>query len=57
VFGHQIGMLPQAIAGAFDLDDHGMVQQPIEQCGGDDGIAKGTPRNTGFERRLRVSGA
>ena len=33
-------MLTQAIARSFDLDDDGVVQQPIEQRGGDDGIAE-----------------
>ena len=36
----EIGVLAQAIAGALDLDDDGMVEQPIEQRGGDDGIAE-----------------
>jgi hypothetical protein len=30
----------QAVAGAFDLDDDGMVEQPVEQRGGDDGVAE-----------------
>jgi hypothetical protein len=38
VSGHQIGMSPQAIAGAFDLDHHGMVQEPVQQGGRDHGI-------------------
>ena len=33
-------MLAHAVAGAFDLDDDGVVQQPVEQRGGDDGIAE-----------------
>lgn len=33
-------MLAHAVAGTFDLDHDGMVQQPVEQCGGDDGIAE-----------------
>jgi hypothetical protein len=40
VLGHEIGMLSEAIAGAFDLDDDGVMQQPVEQRGGDDGIAE-----------------
>src|SRR5271157_972841 len=35
VLGHEIGMLTQAVARTFDLDDDGVVKQPIEQCGGD----------------------
>lgn len=33
-------MLTHAIAGPFDLDDDGMMEQPIQQRGGDDGIAE-----------------
>jgi hypothetical protein len=41
--GHQIGVLAQAVAGSVDLDDDGMVEQPIEQRGGDNGIAEDLP--------------
>ena len=40
VLWHEIGVLPQAVAGAFDLHDDGVVQQPVEQGGGDHGVAK-----------------
>ena len=40
MLGHQIGMLPQTVARAFDLNDDGMMEQPVEQRGGDDGIAE-----------------
>ena len=40
MLGHQIGMLAQPIARAFDLDDDGVVEQPVKQGGGDDGIAR-----------------
>ena len=33
-------MLTQAIARALDLDHDGMVEQPVEERGGDDGIAE-----------------
>jgi hypothetical protein len=33
-------MLAQAVAGALDLHDHGMVEQPIEQGGGNDRVAE-----------------
>ena len=33
-------MLTEAVARAFDLDDDGMVEKPVEQRGGDDGIAE-----------------
>ena len=38
--GNQIGVLAHAIAGTLDLDDHGMMEQPVEERGGDDGIAE-----------------
>jgi len=40
VFRDQIGMMAQVIAGAFDLDDAGIVQQTVEERGGDDGGAE-----------------
>jgi hypothetical protein len=40
VLGHELGMLAQPVAGALDLDDNGMVEEPIEQGGGDDRIAE-----------------
>ena len=40
VLGHEVGVLAQPIARSFDLDDDGVVEQPIEQRGGDDGIAE-----------------
>ena len=33
-------MLAQAIAGTLDLDDDGVMQEPIEERGGDDRIAE-----------------
>ena len=40
MLGHQVGMLAQAVAGAFDLDHHGMMEEPIEQRGGHLGVAE-----------------
>lgn len=40
MFGHQFGMLPQPVAGSFDLHDDGMVKQSVEQRGGDDGVSE-----------------
>ena len=40
MLGNEIGVLAQTIAGAFDLDDDGVVEQPIEERGGDDEIAE-----------------
>ena len=33
-------MLSETVAGAFDLDDDGVVQEAIQQRGGDDGVAE-----------------
>jgi len=40
VLGDQVGVVAQPIAGAFDLDHDGVVQQSVEQRGGDDRIAE-----------------
>ena len=36
----QVGMLPQPVAGTFDLDNDSVVKQPVEQRGGDHRIAE-----------------
>ena len=33
MLGYQIGVLAQAVAGALDLDDDGVVKEAIEQRG------------------------
>ena len=33
-------MLAHPVAGALDLNDCGVVEQPVEQCGGDNRIAE-----------------
>ena len=38
--GQEVGVLAQPIAGALDLDDDGVMKKPVEECGGDDGIAE-----------------
>jgi hypothetical protein len=40
VLRHEIGVLAQTVARSLDLDDDGMVKQPIEQCGCNNGIAE-----------------
>lgn len=40
VLGQQIGMPTQAVTRAVDLDDDGMMQQPVEQRGCDHGAAE-----------------
>jgi hypothetical protein len=40
VLREQVGVLAQPVAGPFDLDHHGMVEQAIEQCGGDHGTTE-----------------
>ena len=51
VLWHEIGVLAQAVAGAFDLHDDSVVQQPVEQGGGDDGVAEH------FDLPLTLSGS
>ena len=38
--GQEVGVFAQPIAGALDLDDDGVVKEPVEEGGGDDGIAE-----------------
>ena len=33
-------MATEAVAGALDADDDGVVEEPVEQRGGDDGVAE-----------------
>jgi hypothetical protein len=40
VLGQKVGMFAQAITRALDLEDDGVMKEPIEQRGGDDGIAE-----------------
>lgn len=40
MLGNQLGVLTQAVAGALDLDDYGVVQEPIEERGGDHRVAE-----------------
>ena len=35
---HEVGVLSLAVAGALDVHDDSVVQQPVEQGGGDDGV-------------------
>ena len=38
--GDQIGVFPESVGITLNLDDDGMVQQAVEQCGGHDVIPK-----------------
>ena len=38
--GQQVGVLAQPIARPLDLDDDGVVKEPVEERGRDDGIAE-----------------
>ena len=38
--GNEIGMLAHAIAGTLDLHDDSMMEQPVEQRSGDNGITE-----------------
>jgi hypothetical protein len=40
VFRDQVGVLAEPVAGTFDLDHNGMVQEPIQKRGRDKGITE-----------------
>ena len=40
VFRDQVGVLAEPVAGAFDLDDDGMMQEPIQKRGRNNGITE-----------------
>ena len=40
MLGHEFGVLAKPVAGAVDLHDDGVVEQAVEQRGGDDRITK-----------------
>lgn len=37
---NEIGVLAHAVAGALDLNDDGVMEQTVEERGGDDGVAE-----------------
>ena len=38
--GHQVSVTSQAVAGALDAHNDGMVKEAVQQGCGDDGVAK-----------------
>ena len=40
MFRHELGVLTQAVARSLDLHHDGVMQQPVQHCGGDDGITE-----------------
>lgn len=40
MLGQQVCMSPEAIARSIDLDNDGVMQQPVEERGGDNGAAE-----------------
>ena len=40
MLGYEVGMAAEPVACPLDLDDHGVVQEPVEQRGRDDRIAE-----------------
>jgi len=40
MFGDQVSVAAQAIAGPFYLHDDGVVQKPVQKGGCNDGVAK-----------------
>ena len=41
--GHKISVLSEPITRTLALNDDGVVKQPIEECGGDNGSPKTSP--------------
>jgi hypothetical protein len=39
-FWQEVGVLAQPVACPFDLDDHGVVEEPVEKRRRDDGVAE-----------------
>ena len=54
VFWQEIGMLAQAVAGASDLDDDGVVEKRVEEHGGDHGIAEDVAHSQGPRLEVRI---
>ena len=44
----------QAIARAFDLDDDGVVKEPVQEGRGDDGITKTSPHSAKPRLEVRI---
>ena len=38
--GHEVSVFAQAVGGALDLDDHGVMEEAVEQSGGEDVVAE-----------------
>jgi hypothetical protein len=52
--GQEVGVLAQPIAGALDLDDDGMVKQPVEERGGDGESPKMSPHSVKPRFEVRI---
>ena len=51
---HQVGVLAQAVAGSLDLDDDSMVEQPIEQRGGNYRIVEDLKPRTAMSKAAKL---
>jgi hypothetical protein len=40
VLRNEVGVLAEPVARSFDLDDDGVMEKPIEERRGDDGVAE-----------------
>ena len=40
MLGYEVCVAAQPIAGSFDLDDHGVMQEPVKERGSDDWISE-----------------
>jgi hypothetical protein len=47
-------VLAHPVARSFDLDDHGVVKEPVEERGGDNRIAKTSPHSAKSRFEVRI---
>jgi hypothetical protein len=52
--GQEVGVFAQPIAGALDLDDDGVVKQPVEEGGLDSGAKRNALKKSGFGRLFQA---
>ena len=54
MLGHEVGVLTQTIARALDLDDDGVVKEPVQEGRGHDGITEDSPHSAKPRLEVRI---
>jgi hypothetical protein len=54
MLGDKLGALTQAVAGALDLDDHGVVQEPMRSAVATTGSPKISPHSAKPRLEVRI---